>query len=57
MEFKRYYNGYRANQAIDGFTPAECGRDSPTAEVISIALTIPKRNGSKVITLSLISVG
>lgn len=35
-EFKRYYNDFRANQAVDGFTPAECGRDSPLAEVISI---------------------
>lgn len=35
-EYKSYYNGHRANQAVGGETPAAFGRDSPRAEVISL---------------------
>jgi len=35
-EYRGYYNEHRANQAIDGQTPAACGRDSPGGEVISL---------------------
>jgi hypothetical protein len=35
-EFRAYYNEHRANQAMGGQTPAAFGRDSPSAEVISI---------------------
>ena len=36
-EYRKYYNEFRANQAIDGQTPAEQSRSSPVAEVISVA--------------------
>jgi transposase InsO family protein len=35
-EFRAYYNEHRANQAVGGQTPAAFGRDSPSAEVISL---------------------
>jgi len=35
-EYRTYFNEHRANQAIDGKTPAGFGRDSPGAEVISL---------------------
>ena len=36
-EYRTYFNEHRANQAIGGSTPAAFGRDSPGAEVISLA--------------------
>ncbi len=34
-EYKNYFNNYRANQALDGITPADCARSSPTAELLT----------------------
>jgi hypothetical protein len=36
-EYKTYYNNFRANQATDGFTPAERSQAAPAAPVISLA--------------------
>ena len=36
-EYRTYFNEHRANQAIGGLTPDQCGRSSPTAEVINLA--------------------
>jgi putative transposase len=36
-EYRKYFNGFRANQAIAGRTPEEQSRSSPAAEVISVA--------------------
>ena len=36
-EYRTYYNDHRPNQALDGRTPAGFGRDSPVADVISLA--------------------
>ena len=35
-EYRAYYNQHRANQALGGQTPVAFGRDSPSAEVISL---------------------
>jgi hypothetical protein len=35
-EYRAYYNEHRANQAVDGQTPAAFSRGSPSAEVISL---------------------
>ena len=36
-EYKTFYNEYRPNQAIDGRTPAEYGRNEETTEIIDLA--------------------
>jgi transposase InsO family protein len=36
-EYRRYYNHHRANQALDGATPATFGRDAPAAAPIDLA--------------------
>ncbi len=36
-EYKKYYNNFRPNQALEGSTPADRARSSPATEVISLA--------------------